>query len=324
MLNDRALGVSLPRNLPADRVVDFARDAERYGFDELWIVEDCFFRGGVAQAAVALAVTSSIHVGVGILPAAARNAAFATLEANSLAELFPGRVTIGVGHGMPGWMRQVGAWPASPLTMLEETIGAMQQLLAGRTVSVEGRYVRLRDVSLESPALVPPLVLAGVRGPKSLAVAGRVADGTVLAEPVTPEYLAEVRRQIGASRPHRIVGYNVAAVHPDASTARDLARTRLDWVGEPDGRVHIEPLPFAEEFFALRETVDSPEAFAAVLPDEWVDQLAVVGSAEAARARLDELYAAGAHSIVLLPAGDDPFAALRSLAVLLDEKTPAE
>jgi len=324
MLNDRALGVSLPRNLPADRVVDFARDAERYGFDELWIVEDCFFRGGVAQAAVALAVTSSIHVGVGILPAAARNAAFATLEANSLAELFPGRVTIGVGHGMPGWMRQVGAWPASPLTMLEETIGAMQQLLAGRTVSVEGRYVRLRDVSLESPALVPPLVLAGVRGPKSLAVAGRVADGTVLAEPVTPEYLAEVRRQIGASRPHRIVGYNVAAVHPDASTARDLARTRLDWVGEPDGRVHIEPLPFAEEFFALRETVDSPEAFAAVLPDEWVDQLAVVGTAEAARARLDELYAAGAHSIVLLPAGDDPFAALRSLAVLLDEKTPAE
>jgi len=324
MLNDRALGVSLPRNLPADRVVDFARDAERYGFDELWIVEDCFFRGGVAQAAVALAVTSSIHVGVGILPAAARNAAFATLEANSLAELFPGRVTIGVGHGMPGWMRQVGAWPASPLTMLEETIGAMHQLLAGRTVSVEGRYVRLRDVSLESPALVPPLVLAGVRGPKSLAVAGRVADGTVLAEPVTPEYLAEVRRQIGASRPHRIVGYNVAAVHPDASTARDLARTRLDWVGEPDGRVHIEPLPFAEEFFALRETVDSPEAFAAVLPDEWVDQLAVVGTAEAARARLDELYAAGAHSIVLLPAGDDPFAALRSLAVLLDEKTPAE
>jgi 5,10-methylenetetrahydromethanopterin reductase len=204
MLNDRALGVSLPRNLPADRVVDFARDAERYGFDELWIVEDCFFRGGVAQAAVALAVTSTIHVGVGILPAAARNAAFATLEANTLAELFPGRVTIGVGHGMPGWMRQVGAWPASPLAMLEETIGAMHELLAGRTVSVEGRYVRLRDVALESPALVPPLVLAGVRGPKSLAVAGRVADGTVLAEPVTPEYLAAVQRQIGASRPHAV------------------------------------------------------------------------------------------------------------------------
>jgi 5,10-methylenetetrahydromethanopterin reductase len=223
MLTDHATAVSLPRNLPADRIVDFARSAERLGFDELWIVEDCFFRGGIAQASVALATTSTIHVGIGILPAAARNAAFATLEANTLAELFPGRTTIGVGHGMPGWMRQVGAWPASPLTMLEETISAMRALLAGETLSVEGRYVRLRDVGLENPAPTPPLVLAGVRGPRSLEVSGRVADGTVLAEPVTPEYLAAVLRQVDASRPHRVVAYNVAAVHPDASVARDLA-----------------------------------------------------------------------------------------------------
>jgi len=317
MLTDRALGVSLPRDLPADRIVDFARDAERLGFHELWIVEDCFFRGGIAQAAVALAVTSSIHVGIGIVPAAARNAAFATLEANTLAEIYPGRVTVGVGHGMPAWMRQVAAWPASPLTMLEETIVAMRALLAGETVSTEGRYVRLRDVALESPAAVAPLVIAGVRGPKSLAVSGRVADGTALAEPVTPEYLETVRRQIDAGRPHRIVAYNVAAVHPEASAARDIARTRLDWVGEPDGRVHIEPLPFAEEFFALRAEAGSPAEFAAALPDAWVDQLAVVGTVETARARLDELYAAGANSVVLLPAGDDPFAALRELAALL-------
>jgi len=317
MLTDRALGVSLPRDLPADRIVDFARDAERLGFHELWIVEDCFFRGGIAQAAVALAVTSSIHVGIGIVPAAARNAAFATLEANTLAEIYPGRVTVGVGHGMPAWMRQVAAWPASPLTMLEETIVAMRALLAGETVSTEGRYVRLRDVALESPAAVAPLVIAGVRGPKSLAVSGRVADGTALAEPVTPEYLETVRRQIDAGRPHRIVAYNVAAVHPEASAARDIARTRLDWVGEPDGRVHIEPLPFAEEFIALRAEAGSPAEFAAALPDAWVDQLAVVGTVETARARLDELYAAGANSVVLLPAGDDPFAALRELAALL-------
>ena len=321
---ENTIGISLPRNLPADRIIEFAQRAEQLGFAELWIVEDLFFRGGIAQAAVALASTSTIHVGVGILPAAARNAAFATLETATLAELYPGRITLGIGHGMPDWMRQVGAWPASPLTLLRETLDTVRALLRGETLGTQGRYVQLDDARLEFVPPVTPAVLAGVRGPKSLAVAGRVADGTVLAEPVTPEYLAEVRRQIAASRPHRIVGYNVAAVHPDSSTARDLARTRLDWVGEPDCRVHIEPLPFAEEFFALRETVDSPEAFAAVLPDEWVDQLAVVGTAEAARARLDELYAAGAHSIVLLPAGDDPFAALRSLAVLLDEKTPAE
>ena len=40
---------------------------------------------------------------------------------------------------------------------------------------------------------VPPKVLAGVRGPRSLRLSGLVAQGTVLAEPVTPEYLAFVR-----------------------------------------------------------------------------------------------------------------------------------
>lgn len=317
MLSDRAVGIMLPRDLPAGRVAEFARSAEQLGFDELWIVEDCFFRGGIAQAAVALAVTERIHVGVGILPAAARNAAFAALEISTLAELFPGRSTIGIGHGMPGWMRQVGAWPASPLAMLEETMSAVAALLAGETVSVEGRYVRLRDVALESPPSTPPLLLAGVRGPKSLAVSGRVADGTVLAEPVTPEYLAAALRQVGAGRPHRIVGYNVGAVHPDAAIARDTARSALGAIGEPDWAVHIDPLPFAAEFRELRARCATGEEFAAALPDEWVDQLAVVGTPDAARARLGELHAAGAHCIVLIPAGPDPFAALHSLAGVL-------
>ncbi|GAB2446848.1 alkanesulfonate monooxygenase SsuD/methylene tetrahydromethanopterin reductase-like flavin-dependent oxidoreductase (luciferase family) [Conyzicola lurida] len=317
MLNDRATGVMLPRDLPASRFAEFARSAEDLGFDELWVVEDCFFRGGIAQAAVALAVTSRIHVGIGILPAAARNAAFATLDAATLAELFPGRTTIGVGHGMPGWMRQVGAWPASPLTLLEETVDAMKGLLAGARVSTEGRYVRLRDVALETPPQAPPLVLAGVRGPKSLALSGRVADGTVLAEPVTPEYLATALAQIAPAGGHRVVAYNVGAVHPDPAIARDTARSALGWIGEPDWRPHIEPLPFAAEFAALRASVASPEEFGAALPDEWVDRLAVVGTAEAARARRDELFAAGAHSVVLIPAGPDPFAALDGLAALL-------
>lgn len=317
MLNERATGVMLPRDLPAGRVAEFARRADALGFDELWVVEDCFFRGGIAQAAVALAVTERIHVGVGILPAAARNAAFATLEIATLAGLFPGRTTIGIGHGMPEWMRQVGAWPDSPLTMLEEMIVSITALLAGERVTTAGRYVQLRDVALETPPAAPPLVVAGVRGPRSLALSGRVAGGTVLAEPVTPEYLAVARRQIDATAPHRIVAYNVGAVHPDAAVARDIARGALGGVGQPGWRVHIDPLPFAAEFRALRETFESGEEFAAALPDAWVDQLAVVGTTTTARARRDELHAAGAASVVLIPAGPDAFDALENLATLL-------
>lgn len=50
----------------------FAGAAEQAGVDELWLWEDCFLQGGIAQAAVALAETRSLVVGIGVLPAPLR------------------------------------------------------------------------------------------------------------------------------------------------------------------------------------------------------------------------------------------------------------
>lgn len=137
------IGVMLPRDLPVDQVLPFVRRAEELGFAEVWVVEDLGFRGGMAQAAAALAVTERIRVGVGILPVGARNVAFAAMEAATVAELFPGRLHLGIGHGMPDWMRQIGAWPASPVTAFEEYVTALRALLRGEEVTVDGRYVHL-------------------------------------------------------------------------------------------------------------------------------------------------------------------------------------
>jgi 5,10-methylenetetrahydromethanopterin reductase len=333
-----AIAVMLPRDLPADRFVDYARRAEELGFDEIWVVEDCFFRGGIAQAAVVLAATTTIRVGIGILPAAARNPAFATLEVATLAELFPGRLQVGIGHGMPVWMRQGGIWPASPLAMLAENLDLIRGLVRGQTITVAGRYTSADAVGLNNaPTIVPP-VLAGVRGPKSLALAGAAADGVVLAEPVTPEYLAAAIDALDAGaaaggrghgfpelRPavteRHIVAYNVAAVHEDPQVARAAVRPALEWIGDPDWAPHITVLPFAEDFAALRTRSASRADFAQALPDEWVDQLAVVGTAASARRRIDELHAAGATSVVLMPAGNDPVNALESLAAVLSDRT---
>jgi 5,10-methylenetetrahydromethanopterin reductase len=329
-----AIAVLLPRDLRAENVIGYARRAEELGFDEIWVVEDCFFRGGIAQAAVVLASTTTIGVGIGILPAAARTASFATLEVATLAELFPGRLHVGVGHGMPGWMRQAGSWPASPLAMLAETIDLMRAVLRGGTATVTGRYTSADDVRLAGvPPVVPP-ILAGVRGPKSLALAGACADGVVLAEPVTPEYLAAALSAFDSGRrsPHtdlgfpglrptpadrHVVAYNVAAVHEDPEVARALVRPALEWIGDPDWAPHIRVLPFADEFARLRAASASRTAFAQALPDPWVDQLAVVGTAASARGRIDALHAAGATSVVLIPAGPDPVNALESLAGVL-------
>ena len=110
---------------------------------------------------MALASTRRIGVGIGIMPAAARNVAFAALDLSFLASAFPGRLMIGVGHGMTGWLRQAGAWPSSPLTLLAEYLDALRALLAGQAVTTSGRYVTLTDVRPAHPPAVAPLVLAG-------------------------------------------------------------------------------------------------------------------------------------------------------------------
>ncbi|MBK3588988.1 LLM class flavin-dependent oxidoreductase, partial [Streptomyces sp. MBT57] len=222
----------------------------------------------------ASASTSRIRVGIGLLPAGARNVAFAALEIATLAQLFPGRTDVGVGHGMPGWMRSVGQWPRSPLTFLEEYIDALRALLRGEGPEVRGRYVHLDGVRLEKSALpdVVPDILAGVRGPKSLAVSGRVADGTILAEPVTPEYARAALGHIGATRPHRLVAYNIGSVGADPEAALAAARPGLEWIGEPDWHAHIAPLPFAAELVELRAECPTREEFVRRLPDAWVPQ----------------------------------------------------
>jgi len=309
-------GVLLPSGIPAGQLVSYVRKAERLGFAEVWVAEDCFRHGGFAQAATVLASTRSLHVGLGIAPAAARNVVFAAMEVATLAELHPGRLTVGVGHGMPGWLGRAGAWPSSPLTLLGEYIQALRQLLTGQRVDYGGRYVRLRDARLVHPPSVVPPVLAGVRGPRSLRLSGEVAQGTVLAEPVTPEYLSAAAARIAATD-HEIVAYNIASVDDDPAVARDRARGALAIAGEPDWRAHVAVLDFAAQLAGLRRATGSAAAFAAALPDGWVDRLAIVGTPRRAREQLAVLRQGGASRTVLIPAYPDPHAALDSLARLL-------
>jgi alkanesulfonate monooxygenase SsuD/methylene tetrahydromethanopterin reductase-like flavin-dependent oxidoreductase (luciferase family) len=70
----------LGREIPPADVRAFAGGIEARGYDELWVIEDCFWRSGVSNAALALGATERIHVGIGILPAVLRNRALAAME----------------------------------------------------------------------------------------------------------------------------------------------------------------------------------------------------------------------------------------------------
>src|SRR5581483_8617042 len=146
-----AVGAVFLPQFPPERLRGIVRAAEDAGLDELWLWEDCFWESGIATAAAVLAWTQRLRVGIGLLPVPLRNVALTAMEAATLGRLFPGRVQVGVGHGVQEWMGQVGARVESPLTLLREYLAARRALLRGERVSTDGRYVRLDRVALEWP-----------------------------------------------------------------------------------------------------------------------------------------------------------------------------
>jgi len=217
--------------VPPERLREVARAAEDAGLDELWIWEDCFWGGGIATATAALAWTTRLRVGIGVLPVPLRNVALAAMEIAALHRLFPGRAIVGVGHGVQDWMGQVGARPESPVTLLREYIDALRVLLRGDRVTTHGRYVHLDDVQLGWPPAAPPPVLAAARGPRTLRLSGEVADGSILDQVTTLGEFEAARARIDAGRtaagrsdPHRIVQYLAAGPGADPAAIAETAR----------------------------------------------------------------------------------------------------
>ena len=315
------LGIMFRREHAPEELPEFARRAEAAGFDELWVVEDCFYGSGVAPAAAALSVTSTIRVGLGIMPAVARNPVFTAMEIATIAGMFPGRFLPGLGHGMAHWMRQIGAFPQSQLNALEEVTTTVKRLLAGERFSYHGRHVQLDQVELVHPPAVVPPVLLGVRGPKSLALSGRAADGTILAEYAAPAYVSWAREQIasgqrqaGRGGDHPLTVFALACAGESAGEARQRLRP-LAAGAIVSGKVDMQlaPMGILPALQELRRQRQG-EALLAAVPDSWIDQLTLAGSPDDWRRSIQRLADAGADSVVLVPIAGDSLEEVKEFA----------
>jgi 5,10-methylenetetrahydromethanopterin reductase len=181
------VAVMLPVGWPAPRITELAREAADAGVDELWVAEDLGLHGGIALATHLLATVPEVPIGLGIAPAAARHPAFLAMQAATIAQLHPGRFHLGVGHGMPAWMRQLGLWSASPVALLEATLVGLRSLLAGDRVELDRAGMLIDDVALATAPVEVPLY-AGVRGPRSLTACAPHVDGVILAGWSGPAY----------------------------------------------------------------------------------------------------------------------------------------
>src|SRR6266581_2073914 len=261
------VGVVFRPQLPPERLRGFIASAEAAGLDDVWMWEDCFGEGGLTSAAAALAWSGSVRIGLGLMPVPLRSPALAAMEVATLARLFPGRFVPAAGHGVLTWMDQVGARAPAPMTLLREWVTAVRLLLSGATVTVSGEYVRLDHVALDWPPATAPPLLIGARGPKTLALAGEIADGLVLDAGISP---AGVRRAVAtaaAARPHEVVVYVLCGAGPGG---RERVGAELSESAEP---------------LSDRAAVGSPAEIAHTI--RWYAR-------------------AGATTVVLQPTGDDP------------------
>lgn len=266
------------RDLPPEQLVPFARELDQSTVDDLWVVEDLGWTGGISSAATALAVTSRLRVGIGITPAPLRNPMLLAMELGNLARLHPGRLVAGIGHGVQSWMRQVGAAVPSPLALLEETVTAVRALLRGETVTLHGKAVQLDGVRLVHPPAEVPPVVTGVVSPKSLALSGRVAQGTIVPEGYGPLQIAAALEHIGDAASHELIVFT--------------------WL-------------FVGESAAVTDPVRAESAAFLKVPPAEVT-LATGSPAEAA-ATIRTLWESGAETVVLRPVGDGPLTQVREV-----------
>ncbi|WP_250000846.1 LLM class flavin-dependent oxidoreductase [Actinoplanes sp. M2I2] len=221
--------IFLPSN-PPETLRSVAQAADQAGLEELWIWEDCFLNGGLTAATAALAWTEQLRVGVGIMPVPFRNVASLAMELATLGRLFGDRVLPGIGHGVQDWMGQVGARPASPLTLLREYATALRALLHGESVTVSGKYVELDQVRLDWPPAVPPVLSVAAGGPKTIALAGEVGDAVVLAGGTSPAKVAEVAKVVTDAQ---LIVFLPALTGPgaEAKLLADMEKYQADYPG---------------------------------------------------------------------------------------------
>jgi alkanesulfonate monooxygenase SsuD/methylene tetrahydromethanopterin reductase-like flavin-dependent oxidoreductase (luciferase family) len=304
------LGVIFHPTFPPETLADYARKAEAAGFDELWLWDDCFLPGALTSAAIALSATQRLKVGIGLLPATVYNPLFAAMEITTLARAFPNRILPGFGYGLASWMTQIGAAPKSFMRALDETVAAVRQLLGGELVTAHGQQIHLEQVQMHlGPGYVPPLYVGAMRE-KTLRLAGRIGDGSILVAMSSPAYVQWACEQIRAGMAesgrtqHRVVVYYDVKVSSDGADARAATRrslaSRLPWVD-----AHLNTMGIAAEVAALIET-HGANGIAEHIPDAWLDAFAAAGTPEQAQASIQRLFAAGADSVVFQPLDGDP------------------
>lgn len=181
-------GLFFPPEAP--RVVeDHARLAEREGFDLVGLGDSqSIWRDVYASLATVAGATQNIRIGPAVTNPITRHPAVTANAICTIEELSGGRAILGMGSGDSS-VQTIGERPAR-LADLEAHVSIHRALTRGRPTEYDDETIRLEWV--EGSDWTPNVpVFLGAEGPKTLELAGRVADGVFIGSGLFPELIRE-------------------------------------------------------------------------------------------------------------------------------------
>ncbi|GIX49047.1 MAG: LLM class F420-dependent oxidoreductase [Candidatus Tectimicrobiota bacterium] len=292
--------------LSIGELVALAQRAEALGYDSIWLGESWGRDAFTTLTALALH-TRRIALGTNIVPVHARTPANLAMAAASLAEISGGRLRLGLGISGPGVVEH---WHGVPFgrasRRLRETVDILRRALRGERVEVVGEEVTCRRFALAAPpARYPVPIYLGTIGPRNVRLTGEIADGWLptwlpcsrIAEGLAE--LAEGARKAGRAVTDLEVALQVPLyVTEDLAAGRQAVRRLIAFYAGAMGDFHREHMSrrgYAAEAQAIYEAWQRKDHEAArrAVSETMLDDLAIVGPAEACRRRLAAYVEAG-------------------------------
>lgn len=322
------IGIGVSEDLPVPDQQRLAVAVEQAGFDSLWTNEASGRDALQVCQAWALA-TTTLRVGVGIVPIWTRTPAQLAMACAALQEVSADRFLLGLGVSHPGTM---GPWHdvevRRPLTAARELLAIQRALFAEGRVDVDGEVLSARFRLDVSPLPPRPTTYLAAMGPGMLALAGEAADGVLLnwSSPDEVERAgARVRESARAAgrAGSEVATYVRVAVDDDRDAARAaLAQQVGRYAALPAYASHFERQGLGETVRDLKAAYK--QAGAAALPDAIDDgvlrQLGWWGTpADDATGALREYADAGLDHLVarVVVVGDRPDASVRAVVETL-------
>ena len=286
---------------PAEDLLQAAQLADELGYYACYSADEIYHKDAWLVLAAAAGRTERIRLGPCVSPVYMRDPTYVAQLAATLDELSGGRAEVVLGTGNLAMLEQYGIeWHGSrPIGRLREAHRVIRTLLDEGSIDFQGDFYGYAGVTTAARPVQErvPLKLGAMGGPKSMQLAGEIADGIHTACAYSAEALryAVHHFRVGAERAGRdaerldIGDSLLGAIAPDPDVARRAGRILASFYipSMPPallGRHGIDPGEVASvnEAFAAgdieRALELTPDAVAdrivvAGTPDDWVEWL---------------------------------------------------